>query len=113
MPMLKIMTNFDTNDLPNDFMSDITTVVADMMGKPEKYVMVSLSSQQMAMGGSDDLTYFLELRSIGKIDAESNKRYSKAITDFLVEKTNVDPERVYINFIDISRDCWGNNGTTF
>ncbi len=111
MPYLGIQTNAEIGD-KDSFLKDTSALVAKELGKPERYVMVSVERREMLFGGSGGSCAFVELRSIGLPSSETAS-LSHAICDFIKERLKISPERVYINFADVRGNMWGWNGSTF
>ncbi len=112
MPYLKIQTNqpIEHTDV---VLSAASKLVATALGKPERYVVVTLEpSRPMLFGGSDDPLAFLELKSIGLAQDETDE-LSDALCGFVEEHLAVDPERVYIEFAAARGAMWGWNRGTF
>ena len=55
----------------------------------------------------------VEVRGIGGIGGETNKKLSQAICGILNERLDVPENRTYINFFNIPASDWGWNGSTF
>lgn len=111
MPYLGIQTNVEVGD-KDSFLKDISALVAKELGKPERYVMVSVENKKMLFGGSGEACAFVELKSIGLPYSET-AGLSRAICDFIKERLKISPDRVYINFVDVRGNMWGWNGSTF
>ena len=113
MPFLKIQTN---RILPEEdaraLASKASALVADQLGKPERYVMTSVESNPaMSFAGTDAPLAFLELKSIG-LPETATADASRALCELVESTTGIDPERIYIEFSDAPRKMWGwNNGT--
>jgi len=114
MPLLKIQTNQPIEtDTQKSLISRASQAVAAMLGKPERYVMVSLEQNPaMLFGGSDEPLAYLELKSIGLPEAETAE-FSRALTSLLGDELGLPPDRIYIEFADAPRSMWGWNGGTF
>ena len=115
MPLLKI--TLSTADESGEFRDTLlamgTRIVAEGLGKDPKFVMVVCESEAIAFGGSREPAAFLELRSIGALDEDTNATLSKALCELLHDTANIHPDRVFLNFVDVSRGNWGWNGSTF
>ncbi|MDY6894790.1 MAG: phenylpyruvate tautomerase MIF-related protein [Thermotogota bacterium] len=112
MPYLKVTTNKKI-DNKEELLGILSKEVANVLGKPELYVMVSLEdSAHIHFQGSSDLAAFVELRSIGLPESQT-KDLSKEICQFLEQQLNIPKDRVYINFLDIKNTMWGWKGDTF
>jgi len=67
MPYLKIQTNQELDEAARQaLMKKASATVAEQLGKPENYVMVTLqTAQNMLFAGTDGPLAYLELKSIG------------------------------------------------
>jgi phenylpyruvate tautomerase len=113
MPFLSIRTNTGlAGDKASTLAARASSLVAAQLGKPERYVMVSVEhNAAMQFAGSDAPLAYLELKSIGLPEAVTADT-SRALCQLLAETAGIDPERVYIEFSDAPRKMWGwNNGT--
>ena len=112
MPYLKIQTNEELLHA-NQLISKASKLVADILSKPEKYVMVALEETvNMIFGGTNEPAIFCELKSIG-LPGDRTKEISEKLSDFLSIETGVPIDRIYIEFFNAERHMWGWNGTTF
>ena len=114
MPYLKIQTNQEIDaSTQQALLKNASSLVADQLGKPESYVMVTMDPPRpMLFAGSDEPTAYLELKSIG-LPASATTQLSNALCKMVSEKLSVDQNRVYIEFADAERHMWGWNGATF
>jgi phenylpyruvate tautomerase PptA (4-oxalocrotonate tautomerase family) len=114
MPLLKIQTNQPlTEEKRRALATDASKAVADMLGKPERYVMVSVEQNPaMLFGGNDAPLAYLELKSIGLPQGKTGE-FSATLAALLNQHLNLPAERVYIEFADAARSMWGWNGGTF
>jgi phenylpyruvate tautomerase len=113
MPFLRIQTNQPLTDAEASTLAGhASAVVAEQLGKPERYVMTSVESNPaMQFAGSTAPLAYLELKSIGLPESLTTD-ISRALCGMLASETGVEPERVYIEFTDAPRKMWGwNNGT--
>jgi len=113
MPFLRIQTNHPLTDAAAAELADrASKVVAGQLGKPERYVMVSVETNPaMRFAGSDAPLAYLELKNIGLPESRTTE-LSRALCGMLTEEAGIDPERIYIEFKDAPRTMWGwNNGT--
>jgi len=114
MPFVRIQTN---QPLPADAAGTLADAasgrVADLLGKPERYVMVSVEhNPAMRFGGSDAPLAYLELKSIG-LPESLTAEASRALCELVNSATGIDPQRIYIEFSDAPRRMWGWNSSTF
>ncbi len=114
MPLLKIETNQPVEaDKQRNLISMASQQVAAMLGKPERYVMVSLQhNPAMLFGGSDAALAYLELKSIGLPEAKTAE-LSRGLAELLNSELGLPADRIYIEFADAPRAMWGWNGGTF
>jgi len=114
MPLLKIETNQAVEaDARSRLIAMASQQVAAMLGKPERYVMVSLQENPaMLFGGSNDPLAYLELKSIGLPEARTGE-LSQALAELMHSELGLPADRVYIEFADAARNMWGWNGGTF
>ena len=66
----------------------------------------------MLFGGEAGPAAFLELRSIGGLDANTNAVLSRKLCKLLESEIDIPPERVFLNFVNVKRGDWGWNGKT-
>lgn len=114
MPLLSIDTNrpLEGEDA-RALVTAASQLVADQLGKPERYVMVKAEfNPHMAFAGSDAPLAYLELKSIG-LPVESTTSLSSVLTALLQERLGIPGDRVYIEFANAERHMWGWNGGTF
>jgi phenylpyruvate tautomerase len=86
--------------------------VAELLGKPERYVMVILETNPDMLFGADDAPHaYLELKSLGLPEA-TTPELSAALCGLMEQHFGVAPDRVYIEFASPPRHLFGwNNGT--
>ncbi|KMT12412.1 hypothetical protein BVRB_5g103440 [Beta vulgaris subsp. vulgaris] len=115
MPCLNISTNVNLDGVDTSaILSDATSSVADLIGKPKAYVMVVLKgSVPMAFGGSEQPAAYGELVSIGGLNPDTNKKLSAAIASILESQLSVPKNRFFLKFYDTKGSFFGWNGTTF
>lgn len=114
MPYLSIQTNTSLPDQEQAAILDkASPLVAECLGKPERYVMVSFEPvKPMRFAGSDAPCAYLELKSIGLSESQTQP-LSAALAELLNRETGIDKDRIYIEFADAPRAYWGWNGSTF
>ena len=114
MPLLKLET---TVPLPEDkgkpLLAALSRAVAGAIGKPEQYVMVAASESAMLMSGKPGDAAFVDIRSIGGLNSDTNRKLSQQICKLLKDSFGIAPDRVYFNFTDVEAENWGWNGSTF
>jgi len=114
MPLLKLETTATLSDGQRDqLLITLSKIVADTIGKPEQYVMVTIGQTTMSMSGKPGEAAFVDIRSIGGLTAEVNRQLSQKICALLVHSLRIPQNRIYLNFSDIEAGNWGWNATTF
>jgi len=114
MPYLSIQTSVNLGDAEKQsLLASASRSVADMLGKPEGYVMVTLhSGLSMMFAGSNEPAAYLDLKSLG-LPAERTAELSAALCDLMRNELGIDSSRIYIGFVSPDRFMWGWNGKTF
>jgi phenylpyruvate tautomerase PptA (4-oxalocrotonate tautomerase family) len=114
MPLLKLETAVV---LPEDkrqaLLASLSKTVAETIGKPEQYVMVAAGQAAMQMSGSPGDAAFVDVRSIGGLTDDVNRKLSQKVSQLLHDSLGIPPNRIYLNFTDIEASHWGWNGRTF
>lgn len=115
MPCLNISTNVNLEGIDtSSVLSEATSIVAKLIGKPEAYVMIVLKgSVPMSFGGTEQPAAYGELVSIGGLNADVNKKLSAAIADILETKLSIPKSRFFLKFYDTKGSFFGWNGSTF
>jgi phenylpyruvate tautomerase PptA (4-oxalocrotonate tautomerase family) len=116
MPYLKLNTNVVVADEAKpELLSDLSQLLVKETGKPERYVMIELNSNQamaMLFAGSDQPLAYLECKSIGLSRAQA-QALSASLCAVLKQRLNIAADRVYIEFSNCPAEFWGWNGSTF
>ena len=114
MPLLKLET---TVPLPEEkgktLLAALSKAVGSVIGKPEQYVMVTASHSDMVMSGKPGEAAFVDIRSIGGLNGETNRKLCQQICTLLKDSLGIASDRVYLNFTDVDAGDWGWNGSTF
>tara|TARA_Y100001968_G_scaffold226514_1_gene209276 strand:+ start:23 stop:364 length:342 start_codon:yes stop_codon:yes gene_type:complete len=112
MPFIQINTSSKSVVENEDLLQkDISKLVADLTGKPENYVMTMIQLEnRMTFAGSDEPCCFMKVKSIGSLNPSS---MSRSLCELIAAKTNINKNRIYIEFIDVEATNWGYNGSTF
>lgn len=112
MPLLRISTNTHCDDHAA-LLQQASAAVAEMLGKPENYVMVEINDKlSMCFAGTSEPLAYLELKSIGLPESRTAE-FSNTLCTLLGPVLGVAAERIYIEFADAPRKLWGWNGGTF
>jgi len=114
MPTLMIQTNVETPaDHRRKILEDASAMVANILGKPESYVMVILKDKaDMLFAGDATPLAYLELKSLG-LPEERTPDLSAALCGFMETRFGISPARVYIEFASPPRHLFGYKGGTF
>ena len=111
MPFIQINTSSKSVVDNDSLQKELSKLVADLTGKPEKYVMTMIQSDsQMTFAGSDEPCCFVKLQSIGSLNPNLMSKY---LCELIASKTNIKTNRIYIEFIDVKASNWGFNSSTF
>jgi phenylpyruvate tautomerase len=114
MPYLSIQTNVSIDDNQrSQLLKKISASVAEMLGKPESYVMVAMQgSAPMVFAGTDQPLAYLQLKSLG-LPESSTPQFSASLCELLQAELDIPTERIYIEFSSPDRHMWGWNTKTF
>lgn len=114
MPLLVLQTSVRlSNQERYNLLSPLSKIVAECIGKPERYVMISVSDTAMLMAGAETPAAYAEIRSIGGLNNAVNRKLSERICTLLHEQLGISPDRVYLGFTDVSAENWGWDSGTF
>ncbi len=114
MPMLHLQTTVTVpEDQRQDLLAGLSKIVTAAIGKPETCVMIRLDETAMLMAGKTGPAAWVEVRSIGGLNAKVNAHLSAKICAFLRQSLAIAPERIYLNFLEIEANQWGWKGETF
>lgn len=114
MPLLKLQTSASlSEDKQQKLLTTLSKIVSESIGKPERYVMVTVQTSAMMMSGKYADAAFADIRSIGGLNKEVNRQLSQKLCGLLNETLGIGADRIYLNFTDVSANHWGWNGDTF
>ncbi|NNG01238.1 MAG: hypothetical protein HKM93_17740 [Desulfobacteraceae bacterium] len=114
MPYFSIETNkVMTNDERDVLAQQTSHFIADLLGKPEQYVMIAIKpGTSMSFGGDLKPAAFVELKSIG-LPVDRCSDFAWSISNYLQEHLGIVEDRVFIDFKDLQRNLFAWNGKTF
>ncbi len=114
MPYLKLSTNVEISEpQSSQLLGELSKLIAQQTGKPERYVMVELTGgKAMLFGGSSEPLAYLECKSIGLNSAQA-KTLSATLSKALAAALSLAADRIYIEFSNCPAEYWGWNGSTF
>jgi phenylpyruvate tautomerase PptA (4-oxalocrotonate tautomerase family) len=75
--------------------------------------MVAVGQAAMLMSGNPGDAAFVDVRSIGGLTKEVNRKLSQKVCKLLNDSLGVPEDRVYLNFTEVKASDWGWNGSTF
>ncbi len=114
MPLLKLES---TVAVPEEkrkaLLEALSKAVAESIGKPEQYVMVTLGQAALLMSGKPGDAAFVDVRSIGGLTGDVNRRLSQKLCKLLNDALGIAPNRIYLTFTEVEAGNWGWNGSTF
>ncbi|XP_028764505.1 macrophage migration inhibitory factor homolog [Neltuma alba] len=115
MPCLNLSTNVSLDGVDTSaILSEATSSLAKLIGKPEAYVMVVLKgSVPISFGGNEQPAAYGELVTIGGLGPDENKKLSAAISSILETKLSVPKSRFFLKFYGSKGSEFGWNGSTF
>ncbi len=112
MPLLKITTNTKINNCQH-IAEQASKLAAEMLGKPEAYVMVRiLPEQTLIFAGNSDPAAHIKLKSLGLAENDT-ANFSSKICTFVNTELDINTARIYIEFSNPERHMWGWDGATF
>ena len=114
MPLLKLETTILlSEDKRQTLLASLSKTVAGTIGKPEQYVMVTIGQAAIFMSSRPGDAAFVDLRSIGGLGGDVNKKLSQQVCKLLTDSLGIPPDRIHLNFAEIEASNWGWNGNTF
>jgi phenylpyruvate tautomerase len=113
MPLLKLETTVVlSEDKRQALLASLSKIVAETIGKPQQYVMVAASQAAMQMSGSAGDAAFVDVRNIGGLTSDVNRKLSQKVCQLLHDSLGVPQNSIYLNFADVQASQWGWNGST-
>ena len=94
-------------------LASLSKPIAETIGKPEQYVMVAVGHSAMLMSSNPGAAAFVDLRSIGGLTNDVNRKLSQKVCKLLNDSLGVPEDRIYLNFTEVEANNWGWNGNTF
>jgi len=114
MPLIKLEISGPVDaQKKQQILAESSRILAEVTGKPERYVMATLAEAAFVMAGEAGLAAFIDIRGIGGLTKAVNGRLAQELCGLLQRELNIEPARVYLNFSDIAAANWGWNGATF
>ena len=114
MPLLKLETTVPLADEKRKtLLASLSQALAETTGKPEGYVMVTATQADILMSGKPGPAAFVDIRGIGGLSGDVNRRLSEKVSRLLHDSLGVLPDHIYLNFTEIDAGNWGWKGNTF
>ena len=112
MPVLQITTNTAIDDA-NALAKQASSLAAEILGKPESYVMVSVQGgADLIFAGTSEPCAHLVLKSLG-LPESGTAGYSEKLCGFIEQQLGIPPSRTYIEFVSPERHMFGWDSRTF
>jgi len=112
MPLLELTTNTNIDDQQH-IAQQASKLTAQILGKPESYVMVKvMPAQTLIFAGTDEPAAHVKLKSLG-LPENNTAELSSKICAFISENLNISSARIYIEFSNPERHMWGWDNRTF
>lgn len=114
MPLIKIQTSVVAPVEAEALLKQLSTSLAQHLGKSESYVMTVLEPETvMTFGGSTEPVCYVEIKSVGQMSAQQTEAMSQDFCQQISAALAVPGDRIYIEFADAKGYLWGWNGRTF
>lgn len=110
MPMIDLRCS---KEVPPELQMELSTVVAETIGKPEQYVMVATYCVDMMMGGKAGDAVYAEVKSLGGLNRVVNHELTMKICILFNDHLGISSDRIYVTFQSFERNHWGWNETLF
>jgi phenylpyruvate tautomerase PptA (4-oxalocrotonate tautomerase family) len=112
MPLFELSTNTTVDD-EQEIAEQASRFIAELLGKPESYVMVRLQTQQtLLFAGSKEPAAHVKLKSLG-LPENRTSEFSASLCEFISSLTKIETSRIYIEFFSPERHMWGWDNNTF
>jgi len=112
MPLLNIKTNISIKN-KTAFAEAASKAIAELLEKPESYVMINIEDNQCLMfAGNHKPCALLSLKSLG-LPEDLTAKFSKSLCAFIQTQTKIETSRIYIEFSSPERHMWGWDSRTF
>ena len=111
MPLINVKISCLQVEKTDLLLKELSSELASLTGKPEKYVMCLLQANvPMTFGGSNEPSCYVEIKSIGALKPP---KMTESFCNLINLRTSIPTNRIYISFEDIAASQWGFNGQTF
>lgn len=110
MPIINLKSS---TAIPEDLLTEISSMLAVTLDKPEQYVMVVSSTADLLMSGAAGDAVYAEVKSLGGLGRLVNHEITMKLCVLLDDHLGIPADRIYVTFQSLERDHWGWNGRTF
>ncbi|XP_070618071.1 D-dopachrome decarboxylase isoform X2 [Erythrolamprus reginae] len=113
MPFVELETSVPAAQLPRDLPARLSAAAADILGKPEERLAVSVRGEAaLCLGGSSAPGALLSVWAVGVVgSAEQNRTHSARFADFLAGQLGLGVDRILIRFHPLEPWQVGKKGT--
>ncbi|XP_042298594.1 D-dopachrome decarboxylase-like [Sceloporus undulatus] len=113
MPFVELETSLPPERLPQDLPAKLCRAAAEILGKPEERVSVTVKGGvSMVVNGAASPGALLSVSSVGVLSsAEKNQLHSRCLFDLLQKELGLAAERIMIRFYPMEPWQIGKNGT--
>jgi len=107
MPVVQISSNISlTGQEKQALLIAVARLVSKIMEKPIQDVMVALTGADFVMMEDFGPAAFIDIRCLSGLEEEGVKAcLCEGLRDVLQQCASLDPDRVYVNFFEVSPDC--------
>ena len=115
MPYIKLQTSVSlSEDKRKQLIASLSKILTESIGKPERYVMAAVEdAMPIMMAGKYGEAAFADVKSIGGLNSKVNTQITRQLCALLEDLLEISPNRIYVNFTNISAGDWGWNSDTF
>lgn len=114
MPLCQVRTSAPVDGATAaNTLVELSAAVAELLHKPEDYVLTTIDQAAMCMGGEISKAAYVDLRSIGGLTPATNRALSKQLCEILHRRLGVAHDHIFITFTHVEPSCWGHDGGTF
>ncbi|EFX72336.1 hypothetical protein DAPPUDRAFT_93282 [Daphnia pulex] len=113
MPIITVETNLSYTQFPENFGPELSKFTSETLDKPEERITISLvTDRRMWRNGSDLPMIQIHVSAIGAVSTgQQNSIHAKKFTEFIMEKTSLPIERIFLVFTPLESWQIGKNGT--
>ena len=107
MPLINVRISTKEVENPKALLTELSKELANLTGKPEKFVMSLLQVDvPMTFGGTEEPCCYVEIKSIGALKPS---KMSESFCKLIESRTNIPSNRIYIGFEDVEANLTNPN----